>query len=228
MLRNIKSLMGFRIQASGEHCGKVGDVFFDDHAWTIRYIVVATGNWLIGRRVLIPRAALGTPDWDKHVFPLNYTREDIENSPPIRADAPVSRQHELALHQYFQLDPYWSLPGAAAPVALTPAQARQAEESRPAGDPRLRSCDEVMGYHIEASDGPLGHVDDFSVDDETWALVHLIVDTRNWLPGRKVVVAVPWIETVSWPERRVYVDMTREEIRTSPEVEQAAPFTGGR
>jgi hypothetical protein len=100
------------------------------------------------------------------------------------------------------------------------AQALEEEES---GDSHLRSVQEVAGYHIQATDGEIGHVEDFILDDETWMLRYVVVDTRNWLPGRKVIVPPSWVESVDWANRKVSVDFTREEVRTSPEYDPAAP-----
>jgi hypothetical protein len=85
------------------------------------------------------------------------------------------------------------------------------------GDPHLRSTQEVLGYYIHASDGDLGHVEDFIVDDDNWTIRYMVVDTRNWLPGKKVLVAPEWITEVSWGESKVYVDLTQDAIKDSPE-----------
>jgi hypothetical protein len=93
-----------------------------------------------------------------------------------------------------------------------------------AGDRHLQSARDVMGYRIAATDGEIGHVDDFIVDDETWALRYMVVDTRNWLPGRKVLVATEWIREVRWTDASAVVDLTREAVRSSPEFDPAAPI----
>jgi hypothetical protein len=89
----------------------------------------------------------------------------------------------------------------------------------------LRSTHEVTDYHIQAADGEIGHVEDFIIDDETWAIRYLIIDTRNWLPGKKVLVSPQWIERVSWSERKVFVNHTREIIRQSPEYTEESLLT---
>jgi hypothetical protein len=91
------------------------------------------------------------------------------------------------------------------------------------GDSRLRSARDVMGYYIEATDGDIGHVDDFLIDDSEWAIRYMIVDTRNWWPGKKVLISPEWISQVSWPDSRVYVDLTREGVKTAPEYDPSRP-----
>ena len=92
------------------------------------------------------------------------------------------------------------------------------------GDPSLRSARDVTGYYIAARDGDIGHVDDFLVDDRAWAIRYLIVDTRNWWPGKKVALSPEWIKTVSWTDSRVHVDLQREEIKAAPEYDASRPF----
>jgi hypothetical protein len=65
-------------------------------------------------------------------------------------------------------------------------------------------------------------VADFIIDDETWAIRYLIVDTQNWWPGKKVLISPKWIERVSWSELKVFVNLTRETIRQSPEYKEDA------
>jgi hypothetical protein len=101
----------------------------------------------------------------------------------------------------------------------------QAQAGKESADSHLRSTDEVTGYHIEAADGEIGHVKDFIVDDETWAIRYLEIDTRNWLPGKKVLLSPQWINNVSWPQSKVYVDLTRETIQNSPEWDDTIPVT---
>lgn len=84
---------------------------------------------------------------------------------------------------------------------------------------------EVTGYPIQAADGEIGHVEDFVLDDETWTIRYLIVDTRNWWPGKKVLVSPRWIERVSWSERKVFVNLPREIIKQSPEFTEDSLIT---
>jgi hypothetical protein len=81
----------------------------------------------------------------------------------------------------------------------------------------------VSGYHIEATDGSIGHVKDFMVEDEDLSIRYVVVDTRNWLPGKKVLVA-PWmIRSVRWGESKVHLDMPRQIVKDAPEYDPSAP-----
>jgi hypothetical protein len=162
---------------------------------------------------------MGRPDWDKNEFHVGMTREQIESGPSVTEDEPVSRQHEAELHNYLNVTPYWArVPGGAFIV-----KEALANHDEPDGDPNLRSSREVIGYHIEARDGKIGHVEDLIVDDDTWTIRYLVVDTRNLLPGEKVLVAPTWIKGISWSDSKVSVDLTTGQVKDSPEYTPSAP-----
>jgi len=220
MLRKVTQLYEFTIQATDGGVGKVQDFFFDDEAWTVRYLVVDTGYWLFGRRVLISPTALKRPDWEAEVLPVTLTREQVENSPDIDLDKPVSRQVEEDLHGYYGWSPYWrpSGPGfglgalaVAEMIAGTGEKENMAQEQRE--DPHLRSTREVIGYHLQATDGELGHVEDFYISERDWAIQYMLVGAGNWSPGKKLLVAPGRIATVSWPKSTVYVGLAREKVK---------------
>jgi uncharacterized protein YrrD len=226
MLRSTKALIGYHLAAAQEKIGTVDDFLFDDTAWTVRYLVANTGGWLSGRLVLISPAALQRPEWQSRVFPVDLTRKQIEESPSILSDAPLVRQKELELARHYNWPVYWAINGlggfGAAPI-VTPIAPPQEAEAAADDNPHLRSTREVRGYGIHATDGNIGHVDDFIVDDDDWAVRYLVVDTRNWLPGRDVLLATDWIEEVSWPDARVVVCHSREEVKNSPEYDASTP-----
>ena len=97
MLRNVKDLRGYAIRATDGVIGEVDDLYFDDEDWAIRYLVVDTGNWLSGRKVLISPLAIGHPDWLGQLLPVSLTKAQVEGSPDIDTRKPVSRQQEAAL-----------------------------------------------------------------------------------------------------------------------------------
>jgi uncharacterized protein YrrD len=246
MLHNVKELSGFTVGARDGELGKVKDVYFDDQRWVIRHVVVDAGGWLTDRKVLIsPRSVRGI-DWNDEVVNVDLTRQQVKDSPGIDTDRPVSRQHEIDYYRYFGYPNYWEganlwgmtpLPypwvGASAdpmlasstPVDSTVAREIQGriDEEINTADVHLRSCDEVIGYDILATDGSIGEVDDFVFDDESWAIRSMVVDTRKWLPGKHVVLSPAKIDHVSWEDREVYVKMTRDEIRNSPEYDPSNP-----
>jgi uncharacterized protein YrrD len=233
MLYKIDTLIGGDIVSEGGKIGTVSDVLFDDREWVIRYLVVDTGDWLSSRKTLISPRSLLKPKFDESVFPVKLTRKQIENSPPISADEPVSRQHEIEFLGYYGLDPYFITtargPVGEPPVPLTEETPSKLEENDKTAvkepDPHLRSAKHVTGYHIQATDEEIGHVEDFFVDDESWTVRYMVIDTRNWLPGKKVVLAKDWIEKVSWEESKVFVSVARETVKNSPEYIPSSPLT---
>ncbi len=236
MLRSIKELQGYTLHAVDGDIGTVHEFYFDDARWVIRYLVVDTGGWLSGRRVLISPIAIGEADWQARSLSVTLSREQVEHSPDIDADKPISRQREVEYYQYYGWPYYWAGPGlwgagmypyVLAVPPVTPATAAQGEQEQPEqqeqGDPHLRSTKEVLGYRIAARDGEIGHVEDFVVDDEAWVIRWMVVDTGNWLPGRKVLVSSQWITEVRWETTRVHVDLARETIERSPEFDPSTP-----
>jgi hypothetical protein len=229
MLRSVNSLTNYTLNALDGKIGRCRDFLFDDKFWTVRYLVANTGNWLTGRKTLISPAFLGHPDWRKGRFDVVLTREQIENAPSLDEDAPVSRQYEILWAGYHGLAYYWSGPfswGASEDPAGYLAQNLLegiAEDADTALDNHLRSSSEVAGYGICASDADIGHVEDFILEVERWSLRYLVVDTRNWMPGRKVLISHHWIDNISWPEHIVSVDLSREQIRNSPDFDSSAP-----
>lgn len=221
MLRSVKQLLGYRIEATDGHIGHVQDFYFDDLAWRVRYLVVDTGTWLPGRRVLLAPIALEQPAWHRKVFPVRLTKEQVENSPDISTDLPVSRQHEVELFRYYAWPLYWGGDDVAGPAAVPILPPPEAEKihSPPVsrGDPHLRSAREIVGYHIRASDGSIGHVADLMLDDEAWAIQQMVVDTSNWPGGRRILLAPKRITRLDWTEQNVYVDLSRDQVRNSPE-----------
>lgn len=224
MRHSIEALRDYTIQARDGEIGQLDTVFFDDLAWVVRYLVVNTGSWLFGRRVLISPAALVSEDWSGEVLPVNLTRQQVKEAPGVDLEKPVHRQHEVALSNYYGWPAYWSnfTDPSMATVALETAVQTTGDETE--GNEHLRSAQEVAGYHIQARDGEIGHVEDFIADSETWNIHYIVVDTQNWLPGRKVLVSPQWIEKISWAERKVHVDLQQETIANSPEYDPDVPL----
>jgi len=234
MIHNLSDLKGFGIKATNGEIGEVTDFYFDDDRWTIRYLVVDTGKWLPGRQVLISPISLGKADRANRRIQVDLTMEQIKNSPGIETDKPVSRQYEASYFDYYGYPYYWTGPylwgPAAYPGPLVMPERTQAEgeairREQESSDPHLHSAREVRGYYIEAADGDIGHVEDFIVDDEDWAIRYMVVDTRNWWPGKKVLVSPQWIERASWHDSRVYVNLARSDIQEAPEYDTNRPLS---
>lgn len=211
--RKLGHLTGYSLEARDGEIGKLEQVYFDDQHWLTRYFVVRTGGWLFGRQVLVPPAVVSAVDQDKEVMVVELTREQIRNSPPVDSQLPVSRHYEEEFHRYYGWEPYWT--GEMVPGTV-PTPRSGGEGLREPSQSHLRSSDEVRNYHIQACDGEIGHVEDFVLEEPDWDIGYLEVDTRNWLPGKHVLVAPAWIREVDWASREVRVDLDREAIRTAP------------
>jgi hypothetical protein len=234
MLHRVKDLQGCDILATDGGIGSVETLYFDDARWTIRYLVVDTGKWLPGKLVLVSPIAIRQPNWTNRTLAVALTRDQVRNSPDIDTHKPVSRQQEVAYARYYRYPYYWSGPGLwgawPSPALIPPhemaeldryAEAEQ-ERAKAQGDDHLRSTKEVIGYRLHASDGELGHVDDFLIDDDTWAIRYLVIDTSNWWSGKRVLVSPEMIQEISWSGHHVSVDLTRDRVKAGPEFDAAA------
>jgi hypothetical protein len=244
MLRRLDDLEGHPIEATNGSIGQVTDFLFDDELWVVRYLVVQTGEWLSNRSVLISPISIGQPAWSYRTLRVPMTTDQIRNSPDVDTNKPVSRQYELEYFDYYGYRPhYWGNsglwgtsndPGALHSsignvgagverhtVAEDRARPEHEVERHRNDDPHLRSANAVTRYHIEASDGGIGHVQGLLLDEDTWAIRYLIVDTSNWWLGHKVLIAPQWIQGVSWSERTVSTNLSREAIKGSPPYDSA-------
>ena len=233
MLYRLEKLLGASVAGSDGEFGRIKDVYFDDQRWAVRYLVVDTGNWLTGRKVLIAPISVGSIDWEKTLVNVELTQLQVETSPNIDTDKPVSRQHESDLYDYYGYPYYWTGPylWGATPYPVSPVgplptagSARGQNGTAPA-DPHLRSAKEVVGYHLLTSRDSVGHVEDFLFENATWAIRYLLVDTRNWQPGKHVAIPRQWIRGVDWTERVVNVDVSRDAVQTAPEYQSAVQFS---
>jgi hypothetical protein len=238
MLRGVKDLHGSTIHAVDGEIGRVDEILFDDEHWTVRYLIVDTGGWLLGHKVLISPMTVGLRDWERRSLTVNLTREQVENSPGVEADLPVSRQWEKSYYDYYAWPYYWGgmgslgsmyyptmMPAAAALDDAAAIPSEDEEHERDHFDRHLRSTKEMTGYTLSATDGHIGQIQDFIVDDATWRIRYLDVDTLNVWQGKRVLLPPDWIGEADWVERTVLVDVTREQVRNAPEWDTAVPIT---
>jgi sporulation protein YlmC with PRC-barrel domain len=244
MLRQTKDLQDLAIVATDGAIGDVKDFFFDDETWAIRYLVVDAGSWMSSREVLISPIAAGKPDWVSKHLPVSLTCKQVKNSPDIDTEMPVTRQHETDYLDYYNYQYYWGgmglwgagaypgmlLPGYGGYGSPTAIREQTANAHAMAAarlldqDPHLRSCNAVVGYHIEASDGEIGHVQGLLVDEESWAIRYLVVNTSNWWLGHNVLVAPQWIKGVNWFDQTVSIDLTRDALKQAPSYDPKLPL----
>lgn len=225
------ALKKFSVEASDGRIGTVSDFLFDDTTWKVRWMVVETGGWLSERKVLLHPSAIGEPDGHREAFSVRLTRQQVRDSPDILSDAPVSRQMQTNLHGYYGLDPLWGggnfFGGYASGMggAFDPPsghfdsgllEAKRPDASNDDFDPHLRSLAEVIGYHIQARDGPIGHVENVLVDSTTWGIRYLVLATSNWWRGQHVLMSPYAVREVSWADRDVTLGVTRDQVKGSP------------
>lgn len=228
MLHKVKILKGYKLESLEGEIGKVKEFYFDDKHWAIRYLVADTGNWLSSRQVLISPYALVAANKEEQHITISLTKKQIEDSPSLEIDKPVSKQFELTYYDHYGWPMYWSGPymwGTNPSIVRDPEKWKESTKGEKSWDPNLRSTHEVSGYNIQAADGEIGHIKDFIIDDETWAIRYLIIDTQNWWPGKKVLVSPQWIERVSWDESKVFLNLSQESIKQSPEFTEDSLLT---
>ena len=238
MNRSVKSLVGYAMGATDGEIGNVKEFYFDDHTWTIRYLIVETGNWLNERKILISPQALLKPDWEGKVFPVNLTKEQIKNSPNIDTEQPVSRQQEILLNDYYPWTSYWGggfwsggmgtsgmMMETHEPIKVALNEKNNIADEEYHGDPNLRSTDKVTGYSIHAEDGSIGDVGDFIFDDNSWEIQFMVVDTRHWFTVKKVLISPKIIKEINWDTAEVIVNTSVEHIKNSPEYFQTEELT---
>jgi len=220
MLHKAKTLNGFKLNSLDGEIGKVKEFYFDDVYWAIRYIVVDTGNWLVNKHVLISPYALFGIKQEKQHIDVNFTKKQIEESPLMESDLPVSLQFENDYHAFHNWPMYWKgryMWGETPSIQRNRRQFIEATKNLKPSNHHLRSTHKVTGYHIQATNGEIGHIDDYIIDDDTWAIRYIVIDTENLWNGKKVLIAPSWIEKVSWSEEKVFVNLAREGIERSPE-----------
>jgi hypothetical protein len=217
MLWSLERLRDYTLRATDGEVGSVRDVLVDEVGWRVRYLVVATGSWLFGRRVVLGTEVLAAPTGDARTIPVALTRDRIEAA-PAADDAPsFGRRFEERLRGHYGWPAYWGAGMAdvvAVPAAL-PDAVTAADEA--ADGPALHSVRDVEGFAIAARDGEIGTVADALIDDG-WRLRYWIVDTGKWLPGRRVALAADWIRGVDWIGRALDVDVERAKVEGSPGV----------
>lgn len=225
MLRTLKDLEQYTVSATDGEIGTVAGFLLDDERWAVRYLVVETGGFFRRRQVLISPISFGETVWPSRRFQLTLTMKNVEDSPSVELDEPVSRQHERRYYGYYGYPYYWGGVGLWG-LGAYPGLLAGADPAEPAedddGDAHLRKASELRGYHVQGVDATIGHVEDFIVDPETWAVRYLVIDTRNWWFGKKVLVAPNWASRVSWSERTVHVEMSRTAIKSGPEWKASA------
>lgn len=232
MFWNASAINNYPVQATDGPIGTVSDFLFDDANWQVRWLVVDTGDSLVNRKVILPPSALGHPDPSSKTFSVKLTRQNIENSPSIGPDQTISPEAEAGLYAHYGISPYLSggyLAEYRAPYASTPfplagsqEQIRKiVDDERDRHNPSLRSFALLTGYHVESRDGDIGHVEDFLVDDADWSIRFLVIGTRNWWPGKRVLISPKSVLAIDWQGKMITLDVDRQQIKDGPAYDPA-------
>jgi Protein of unknown function (DUF2934) len=242
MLSNTNELQKFTVTGSSGPIGEITDFLFDDTAWMTRYLVVGTGNWLSSRHVLISPIAINHLNRAEKSVSVALTQKQVENSPDIDVNEPLTRKAELEFYSYYGYPVYWEdvglwaedgVPDSALPVgeqmqsagpelvkAYTLAEERMLKNDKS----HLRSAKSVVGFHIKAVDGDIGHVQGLFVDEETWAIRYLIVDTSNWWLGHPMMITPDLIKHIDWDGRSVAINLTEQQVKDAPPYDPTVPL----
>jgi hypothetical protein len=225
MLWNSRKIHGYAIEADDGQLGRIDDFLFEDTNWSIRWLVVDTRRWLANRKVLLPTVALGHLDPDQREFSVRLSKSQVEDSPNIDTDLPVSRQMESNIFDTYGWSPYWGngyltsgFCSMLAPELVPPTRAEPAvrdTENRD-GDSHLRSVGQIINYHIHATDGEIGHLSDVLISDADWSICYLVVDTGTWWGGKKVLVPPRWVQRVDWIAAEISLNVDCVTLKERP------------
>lgn len=236
MLRRLEELLGYELSAPDGIVGTLHDALLDDETWTVRYVAVDTGLWL-GRVVLVSPISIDSPDWQGRRMPLRVTRGEIEQSPDLLSRPRLTRDDEREFAAFYGYPQYWGAvtlwgwadrPGALVsappsgylpPTALDPAAANEDVLTT-----SIFSGRDIRGYHIHALDGEIGHVDDFIIDEDTWSVRYLQIDTSNWIGGKTVLLSTRWIQRIDPADGKIHVEVTKDRIENSPQFDPGQPI----
>jgi sporulation protein YlmC with PRC-barrel domain len=221
MNRSVKHLQSYRIEARDGSLGRVGELYFDDEKWTIRYLMTHLEKMLGKRLALISPTTVERIDWKNGTIQVRLTREQVANSPEVRGEQPIERAKEQELSRYYGIPAYWDgvgLWGNHLYPGLLSTEDGEKENPLNSNPPEengvhLHSTEEAMSYRIEAMDGWIGQVEDFVVEEKSWEIQFLVVEAGDWLPGKKVIVDTHWIDEVDRSQGKVRVSLPRNAIR---------------
>jgi sporulation protein YlmC with PRC-barrel domain len=204
-----KDLYGTALEGIDGRVGTVYDILFDDRTWKVRHLVVSLDRWFLGQQVLLDPEVIEWGDGPERRLQVRLTKQEVRQSPSVDTDLPMARRASEAAAQVLVWEAYW------ANVIETPGESQ--------GDPHLRSTKMLSGLHLHCINGQLGHVEDFLIDRQTWSVRDLVVDTRNWWPGKHVLVEPALVESISWADREIRLSLPREQVEDRPAYQHATP-----
>ncbi len=221
MLYTLNDLEQYTVNAADGYVGKIKDFYFDDRTWKLRYLVVETGIWLKNRKVLLPASAVKLVNKDDKQLSLDMSMYHVKNGPSIERDLSLKPQSEIDYLSYYGYSFYRGATEAHgfdkdAEAKLAEIFASVDAVRRTYGDRHLRSCKEMINYDIEGSDSQVGYLQSMLFDEKDWSVRYLMLNTSNWWLGHQVLLEPQSIRDVSWGDARIYVNMLRQEIQSTP------------
>lgn len=199
MLIAAKHIYGTPLEAIDGTVGTLYDILFDDQSWRLRHLVITTDRWFFGEQVLLDLAALDRADWSEPRVWLRLTKQQVRESPTIPSDRSLTQRPTIELAQTLVAEAY--------STNIVDAEADAGSE------PHLCSTKMLTGMHIQCADShQLGHIEDFLVDDQTWSVRDMVIDTRNWLPGKRVLIEPALVKSINWEDREVQLSLPRDQI----------------
>ena len=227
----LKELYGHKLTASDGDIGEVKDFCFDDRTWAIRYLVADTGRWLTGRLLLLSPHSFGKLDHYENTLYVKLHKKQIESSPVLEPPQPVSRQYEIECCRYFGWPAYWES-GSIGKVRSNPANIPPQRNEGPVqpllrrDDTPLQSTQGVTGYRIQTTDGEIGSVSGFKVDDRSWMIRELVVEAGHWYLGKEILIPTTRISRINGEDSSVSVALTKADIQRTAENHVVQAGTG--
>jgi len=232
MLRKVSDIKGCRLRATNGVIGRGKELYFSDEHWTVEYLVANTGNWMHGWDVLIPTLAVRSIcNAQKRLIDVNLTKSQIESSPSVQENPPVSLRFHIQHHRHLEWPYDWQKPAWFR--NFSPPDNRYLSDSaqsapalhQPADVPGWQSTHEVAGYSVEARNGKAGVVKDFIFDDANWTVNYIVVKTRGWWTSNQVLVPTDKVASVVWSSASVTVELDCATIRNAPQFDLSTPIS---
>jgi hypothetical protein len=234
MLASLTELRGYRVRGTDGEIGRFADLCFPDSEWVVRYAVVEMED--LGREALLLSTYLGRLNRGTHILSVETRREQVANTPPLDRSQPITRQEEKELHALYGWPIYWweqehdiTPIGGLWEEERVPEQTEESEaeaqaetEIEPEGPQLLFAGDLVEVYGIQAEGGEAGTLQDLIVDDETWMIPYLVVNTPE---AQRVLLATDYVETIDLGTRDLYVSLPRDAIAGGPVISATEPIT---
>jgi hypothetical protein len=246
MLNSLTKLKEYSISATDGVIGRISDLYFDNAEWTVRYVVVETGDRFSSRKVLILPNSIKSLDAEQRVLTVSVSRAEVLASPVIDTNRPVSRQHEIRLLAHYRYPRYWERGGLARLGSYPPAVssnlsfrgtspehrqesidlaylgALDAYKRHTYDDAHLGSCSALLYRLVHATDGDIGRTQDVLIDGATWTIPHLVLNTGHWWKGHRVLLDPKFILASRGTERRLAVNRTRAFLKEAPPYPEAS------